>query len=715
MRFLGFLMLALPLCAATPRAANILDQTPARFEQGSGANRFVVRGLAYDVQVRDRETRLQVRGKSGAVHPIRMTLAGSKSAAVKGVDPLAAKTSIFKGKQSAWRTNLANFAKVERPGVYPGIDLVYYGAGKQLEYDFVVAPNADPSRIAMRFGGAKSRLDREGQLILEAGDAEVIHHVPAIYQINEAGNPVNVEGGYKIASNGSVGFHVGAYDRSRPLIIDPVVGYTAYFGSTYADGIVSIGTDSIGALYILGYTNSTDLPVPEDTTQSINKGLQDMFVARVKDGQVTFYTYLGGSNQDEPKAMSVGLSGNVYITGTTLSLDFPVTASAYQSTLSGSKSDGTNLGTSDAFLARIDPSSGSLAYSSYLGGLKDEIGYAVAAAPNGIAYVTGVTNSDSYPINSNNAFQGANAGGYDMFVAKFDTTKSGADSLPGSSYLGGSNQDAGRAIAVDPTGGVWVAGVTDSGDFPIFGESYRFAYAGNSDAVLIKLNPDLSGIAYTSFFGGSDIDEAHKVAVDTKGRVYFAGVTLSTDIPVTANALQKVTNGNGDIFLAVLDPSLPRAQQITYSTYFGGSDADSPYDLALDPATGFVHLAGYTISRNFPTTADAVQKASAKGGVDGFVATINPAKAGIDGLVFASYVTSTGSQLATSLALAPDGTLYVAGATSGSLFPDGQAQRTTPRGSVDGFVMALQPENGSGGVASPTGSARPSSSAGGRN
>ncbi len=681
MRLLGLLSLALPLCAANTRATSILDQAPLRFEEGTGANRFVVRGSGLGVQLRDEEARLQVRGNSGNWHQVRVTLPGAKHSPIVGEAQQVTKTSIFRGAESNWRKNISNFSKVRQAGVYPGVDLVYYGAGKQLEYDFVVAPNADPSRIVMRFSGAKASLNADGQLILRAGDAELIQHAPAIYQMNADGNPVTIAGGYTIAKNGSVGFRLGAYDRSRQLIIDPVISYSAYLGSTYADGVVAVGTDLAGALYITGYTNSTDLPVTPDVTQSVNLGLQDLFVVKIVNGAITYFTYLGGIGNDEPKAMAVGLSGNVYITGVTQSSDFPTTSTAYQKTLGGN---------SDAFLVRLDPSSGSLAYSSLLGGALDETGYGVAVAPGGIAYITGFTSSNDYPINSSNAFQGTSGGSYDMFVAKFDTTASGADSLPGSSYIGGGSQDAGRAIAIDPTGGVWVAGVTYSGDFPLFGNSYRQGYSGNGDAVLVKLNSALTAISYTSYFGGSDLEEVHKLTVDSEGKLYLAGITLSTDLPVTTNALQAAPNGNGDIFIAVLDPTKAPQQQVTYCTYFGGSLAEAPYDLLRDAGTGYLYLAGYTQSRNFPTTADALQSASAQAGTDGFVAILNPAKSGIDGLVFSSYVTGPGNQIATSLALAADGTLYVGGASSSSVFPDGNATRTTPKGSVDGFVMGLR-------------------------
>ncbi len=680
MRLLGLLSLALPLGAAHT-GASILDKAPVRFEEGSGANRFVVRSPGLGVQLRDRETRLQVKGKSGDWREIRMTLAGAKASRPAGLEQQDVKTSIFRGAESTWRKHVTNFSKVRQPDVYPGVDLVYYGAGKQLEYDFVVAPHADPSKIAMRFAGATAKLNADGQLILRAGDAELVQHAPAIYQLNDAGNPVTIDGGYALAGDGSVRFRLGAYDPSRQLIIDPVISYSAYFGSTFADGVVAVGTDAAGSLYVTGYTNSTDLPNSDDATQAKNAGTQDIFVAKIVAGELKFLTYLGGAGYDEPRAMAIGAGGNVYITGVTQSANFPVTSNAFQSAIGGP---------TDAFLVRLDPAAATLVYCSYLGGARDETGYAIAVAPNGIAYITGFTSSNDYPINSTNAFQGATGGSYDIFVARFDTTKSGADSLPGSSYLGGGGQDAGRAIAIDPTGGVWVAGVTYSSDFPLTGNSLRKSYFGNGDVVLAKLNSEISAVVYTSYFGGSDVEEAREITVDAQGRVYLAGVTLSDDLPVSTNAFQRTTNGNGDIFVAIINPTLPANQQVTYCTYFGGSDGESPYDFFRDPGTGYLYLVGYTQSRNFPTTSDAIQRSSVAAGIDGFVAILNPAKSGIEALVFSSYVTSSGSQIATAITLASDGTLYVGGATSGSVFPGGAASRSTPTGSIDGFLFGLK-------------------------
>jgi len=305
----------------------------------------------------------------------------------------------------------------------------------------------------------------------------------------------------------------------------------------------------------------------------------------------------------------------------------------------------------------------------------------------GKIYVTGFSTSDDYPVV--NAPQGTRSGGYDAFLAQFDPSLSGTDSLLFSTYLGGTAQDVARSLAVDAAGKVYVAGYTYSGDFPTTIGAYRTSYRGGGDIFLTRINPAASSIEYSTYIGGSGMDQAKKILLEPNGRVAIAGFTLSNDLQITQDALQPVSNGSGDAFLMIFDPSAQPGAAIVYATYFGGSDGDVPYDLRRD-AAGRYYLCGYTLSTDFPIR-NALNSTSAGGGVDGFVAVINPSAAINNQLVYSSYLTGSGSQVAYGVELDPiSGAVFVAGTSTAGIFPAGSGAPTVPS-NTNVFLLGFRP------------------------
>src|SRR5437588_748149 len=388
---------------------------------------------------------------------LRMSFAGANQAArVTGLEELPGKAHYFIGNNPAqWRPNVPTYAKVRYDDLYPGIDLIYDGTQRHLEYDFVVRPGADPHRIALRLqGDDRLEVDSQGDLVLHTAAGVIRQRKPAIYQEIGAVRK-EIPGGYVLSGAQQIGFQVAAYDATRPLVIDPVLVYSTYLEGSVDDYGYGIAVDGSGNAYVTGYTVSTDFPTTAGAFQTTARGNNDAFVAKINpSGSALVYsTYLGGNANDYGYAIAVDGSGNAYVTGSTTSPDFPTTAGAFQTTPSGNN---------DAFVAKINPSGSALVYSTYLGGNANDYGYGIAVDGSGNAYVTGSTTSPDFPTTAG-AFQTTPSGNNDAFVAKINPSGSAlvySTSLPG-------NPNADRyGIAVDGSGNAYVTGSTTSPDFP---------------------------------------------------------------------------------------------------------------------------------------------------------------------------------------------------------------------------------------------------------
>src|SRR3989442_681315 len=410
----------------------------------------------------DAKARLGRLGK--ATQPVlRMTFLGANPAArVAGREELPGKSNYFIGNDpTKWRTNLPTYAKVRYDDLYPGVDLIYYGTQRQLEHDFVVRPCADPSLIALGFQGAdKLEVDAQGDLVLHTSAGAIRQRKPVIYQEVE-GVRREIHGGYVLKDPHQIGFQIAAYDRSRPLVIDPVLFYSTYLGGSGSEEGLGIAVDTAGNAYVTGPTYSTNFPTTPGAFQTTFGGDIDAFVTKLNPigSALVYSTYLGGSARDEAMGIALDAAGNAYVTGNTFSSDFPTSPGAYQTTFGGGLSVG------DAFVAKLDPTGSALIYSTYLGGSGDDRGWGIALDSSGNAYVVGATSSTDFPTTPG-AFQTIFGGGpSDAFVAKLNPIGS---ALVYSTYLGGSDDHKGCGIAADGISGpnAYLTGETASTDFP---------------------------------------------------------------------------------------------------------------------------------------------------------------------------------------------------------------------------------------------------------
>src|SRR5579871_4992061 len=666
-------------------------QIPLSFEANQGQTdsqvNFLARGSGYALFLTPSEAVLglqkpvassAVQGSTSvpqAEDVLRMQLKGGNLAPpVLGLDKQATTSNYFVGRDpSHWRTNVANYGRVEYRGVYPGIDLVYYGNQRQLEYDFVVQPGADPHLIQLSFQGAQDlTLDAQGNLVLHTAGGDMMEHAPVVYQESQRGRQA-VSGRYVLLGQDDVGFQVDAYDANRQLVIDPVLSYSTYLGGTRLNEGASIAVDASGNAYVAGTTLSSNFPTTSGAAQATYAGgPRDVYVAKLNpSGTALLYsTFRGGRDDEETHGIAFDDSGDAYITGVTYSTNVPTTSGAVQTTLAGS---------SNAFVAKLNASGTALLYSTYLGGSSDDQALGIAVDASGNVYIAGDATSTNFPTTPGavqTASGGSLGGRYeDAFVAKLNPS---GTSLLYSTFLGGSGADQGTSIAVDTSGNAYITGSTSSTNFPTTPGALQTNYGGNpSDAFVAKVNATGTALIFSTYLGGLNGgggDYGHGVAVDAAGNAYVTGDTDSSNFPTTPGALQRTLAGTSNAFIAKLNPS---GTALAYSTYLGGSQDDSGYAIAVD-TSGNAYLTGLTSSSNFPTTPGAVQ--TTNGGSDAFVAKLN---ASGTALLYSTRFGGSNSDYGSAIALDASGNAYITGTTNSIDFP------TTPG--------ALQPTYRAGG------------------
>lgn len=671
--FPGTLLLFLIAASAGYGANRIPNygKLPLSFEanrgQTDGRVKFLAHGQGYTLFLTKGEAVLSAPQCTA----LRMKFRGANPAAeIIGVDEQAGKSNYFVGNDPMrWHSNVPTYAKVRYESLYQGIDLVYYGNQRQLEYDFVVAPGADPHRIGFDIRGA-SKISRseDGDLVLWMGETEIRWRKPVVYQESGLGRR-EIAGRYVIQGKHRVGFELAQYDRRRMLFIDPVLSYSLFLGGSGDDGGQGIATDSSGAAYVTGYTGSNNFP-----TQGPLPGVSGGgFVAKINpEGTALVYsTYLGGGSTGY--AIAVDSSGAAYIAGTTGN-DFP-TKNPFQPAFGGDL---------DAFVAKLAPSGSALIYSSYLGGSNRDKAFGIAVDNMGAAYVTGYTTSPDFLTKS--PFQPALAGPSNAFVAKI--TPSGS-ALSYSTYLGGngSNQDngyigdQGYAIAVDGAGNAYVTGWTSSTNFPTMVPFQPVNNAFDNTAFVSKLNPSGSALVYSTYLGGSGEDQGNAIAVDAAGNAYVTGSTTSTDFP-TLNPLQPALGGFLNVFITKINPS---GSALVYSTFLGGGGPDSSNGIALD-STGDAYVTGGTFSTDFPTV-NALQSRPL-GNHTGFLSELNAAGSA---LIFSSYLGGSHTDLPSAIAVDGSSNIYVTGTTDSPDFIGASAGSLPYGGGFDAFVTKIAP------------------------
>lgn len=676
--------------AALRQAHAVLAGLPLRFEANQGQ---LDPSVLYGAHANGYHLLLGASGPSIAVGPHRVAMSlvdGNRAPRVEALDPLPTRTDYLLGRRSQWHTGIRSYGRVRYSGVYPGIDVVYYGSQSQLEYDFVLAPGADPAAIRMQFRGAdRLRINDDGDLVVTAAGSDVVQRRPVVYQRDSSAvGRREVATRYTLLGRDTVGFQVDGYDRSAELVIDPVLAYCTYLGGAGTDRVNAVKYSN-GKLYMVGQTDTSDQQPVDGAWANNLQGVGNVTLAIVDTTQfnfpVTYFAYIGGQNIDIPLALDVDQAGVAYVTGTTTSPNFPLTPNAFQTTGAGANTS--------AFVMKVDPSKyggDSLVFSSFLSGTTGtDVGNGIAAGPNGMIYVIGTARSTDFPVTAN-AYQAVLWGTQDTFLAQIDPN---AGALNYSTYLGGEDQDDGRAILVDSSGLVYFTASTLSQQFPMAGQQYRGLPAGASDVIFGVMDMSQSGnnsLVYATYYGGTGNEEVRGMGFDAKGNVAITGYTLSDDLPTTADAIQTTNGGAGDVFVAVFNPTLPYTTGLLYSTYLGGTHGEVGYGIGADSANN-LYVTGYTLSSDLPVRG-AVPQGSWGGGTDVFVAELKRGVAGEAGLQYLTYLGASNTYVPTGLAVGPDGTAYAVGYGGiGLPTSDYASQGGYAGGLTDGFLAVLAP------------------------
>jgi hypothetical protein len=679
--------------SAGPGAAGL----PRGFEANIGLLdpkvKFISRGLGYSLYLTSTESILSLRhpsergtpdrhavfGRSGRSTDsekgcqVRMKLLGANpDPVVRASEELPVRTNYFVGADRAgWRTNVPSFARVTYQKIYPGIDMTFYGNSAELEYDFAVSPGADPGAIRLAYDGIeKIEISEKGDLRLQVASARIEQKRPLVYQ--EYGRVrKKIAAEYFFPSDRLVGFRLGSYNRSLPLIIDPVLVYSSYLGGSGGENsrlLADIAVDAAGNAYVTGSTDSLDFPLA-NPLQASSKGT-DAYVAKIDPtgSRLVYSTYLGGSGLDRGIDLAVDRSGNVYITGRTQSPDFP-TANAWQSTFGGSE---------DAFVAELSADGSKLLYATFLGGASIDFGCGIAVDSGGNAFVVASVDSTNMPTTPNAVQPRFRGGLTDVLVAKFDP--SGAN-LVFMTYLGGSGIECGDSplrIALDPEGNAYVATATNSLDFPLK-NPLRSMMSGQADVFVSKLDPSGTTLIYSTYLGGNGIDIAGDLAADREGNLYLAGSTDSADFPVV-NPVQSKLSGYADGFALKMNAA---GSALVYSTYMGGSAMDEVHGMAVDSA-GRAYVTGATASQDL-VLKNPLQ-AVLRGSADAFVVKLAPSGSEY---VYSTYLGGYGVDSGLGIAVDDTGNAYVIGFTTSTDFPTLNALQRTLGGQVDAFVARI--------------------------
>lgn len=721
--------------ATRAHVAETYGKLPLTFESNQGQSdkqvRFLSRGEGYTLFLTGDEAVLSLRraparaldreglatlkpadfkatNRNAAV--LRMKLIGANPAAnISGAGQQEGKSNYFIGNDpSQWHSDVSNFAQVRYEQAYPGVDLVYYGNRQQLEYDFVVAPGANPHAIALDVAAesisgkrtsAPLRIASNGDLMVPTAGGDVLFHKPLVYQPENAANPHAIGGDPVVASTGraingrwvlkganQVGFEIASYDHSLPLVIDPALSYSTYIGGSGTDGAFGVAIDQYGSAYVTGFTSSANFPT-KNPYQKADAGGIDTFALKLnKTGTALVYsTYLGGSGTEYPFGMAVDSAGEAYEVGNTGSLNFPVTTGAFQTTC-------ISCATYPAvFLTKFSAAGNSLLYSTFLGGSGDNRAFGITLDSKRNAYIVGWTTSPDFPVTTG-AFQTTYVAGAvsNAFVSEIDPAGKGASDLVYSTYLGGSVQDVGFGIALDSSNNTIVTGYTYSPDFPVTAGAFQTTTTANGAAWVTKLNVGGTALLYSTFLGGTTGTSAgNSIVVNSAGDAYVTGYTCASDFPVTAGAVQPTfggdcTSAGGDAFVTELNST---GSAPIFSTYLGGTGDDVGFSIGIDQAEN-VYITGRSSSTNYPVTAGAFQSTMA-GGYDCIYSVLNPTGTQ---LLYSTYLGGTAVDVAFVMAVDKLGNSYIIGRTYSTNFPvtPGVLQSTL-KGTTNAVVFKFTP------------------------
>jgi hypothetical protein len=705
--------------AQGPRRPVNYSQLPLTFERNQGQAdsqvKFVARGRGYSAFLTSEGIVLSLRptgvpipaartqgAKAGPAKSMNTILQFALLGAVQhpevvGEDLQPGVVNYFIGRDPAkWRRNISTYAQVRYRNVYPGIDLVYYGNHRQLEYDFAISPGADPSQIQFQIRGANQiRLDGEGDLVLGTAIGTLRFQTPVVYQ-ELGGVRVPVKGSYVLRDSSHVAFRLASYDSSKALVIDPVLVYSTYLGGSGNDQPAGIAVDSTGSVYVAGTTDSADFPLA--ALGSLPTSTPHVFVAKLdpSGSSLVYADYIGGNSQDFGYALVLDSNKEVYVTGSTASSDFPV-VNPYQ---------GSYPGSFDLFLTKISADGSSLLYSTYLGGSGSEVPAGIAIDGLGSVVVAGNTTSTSFPTaNAYQASASPNQGGlYGNygFVTKFSPDGS---SLVYSTYLGGSTNvpyncggtpcwgspySAINGVAIDGSGSAYVTGDTNTYNFPTTPGAYQGTNSTQQNANIGFVSKfDGSGnLDYSTFFyeASGSFTDLNAIAVDSSGSAYVTGVALSDGtFPVTSTTIcDPGVYGFGCDFAFVTKFDAAGSSMV-YSTFLGPNNDAKPQAIALD-ANNDAYILASTVSNSF-TTFNGIEPYTNES--DLLLVEIDPLAST---QLFATYLGASGNEFPVGIALDASDNLYIAGGTDSPDLPiTPGAFQNIPGSGPDAFIFKIGP------------------------
>jgi hypothetical protein len=610
---------------------------------------------------------------------VRVSFEGGSAATVTAENPFGAVANYIKGGDPRrWYTGLPLYGALRYTGVWPGIEARYETEGSRVKAEYTVAPGASAGSIGLHFD-ADAAIESDGTLRIRSVGGDFVEDRPLLYQVVR-GERVTIKGGFQRRPDGSIGFRVGDYDSHLPLVIDPSILFSGYFGGSGQDAISGVATDSNNNVIVTGWTSSVDLPATGGFQMKYGGNI-DAFVASFSavGGALNYCTFIGGSGEDQATGIAVDSAGSPYITGWTTSSNFPMVG-GFQHKLSGTR---------DAFVAKLSPAGNALVYSSYLGGSGVDSGYAIAVNSANSAIIVGDTTSTNLATVS--PIQAHSGGGQDAFMAIVNPAGSALTVL---TYFGGSGIDHASCVHVGPNGGIILGGYTWSTNFPTV-SPFQAKSGGGQDGFVMKLSPTGTAVKFSTYLGGSGgsngaPEEVNSVNVDPLFYIVVAGTTSSFDFPVTAGAFQTTFGGETDGFVT----RYSGAGVLSQSTFVGGSLADTISALALD-FHGNVYLTGSTDSQDFPVR-NPMQHANG-GSMDAFAVKM---PVGLAGVTFGTYLGGSGSDGGNAIAVDFETSIIVGGQTSSGNFPAAGSMKNYATEVLSSFITKIAP-NFTVGVAYP--------------
>ncbi|MEM4326260.1 MAG: SBBP repeat-containing protein, partial [Candidatus Pacearchaeota archaeon] len=572
---------------------------------------------------------------------------------------------------NGWRNEGVSYVPLYKEvlikNLYEKIDIRYYFDKGCLRYDFIVYPGGDPSNIKFKIRGQYNDVVKSNEIVCTTRFGEM--SVSDLYSYQN--NYWRVESSFVKQENNTYAIEIGNYAKDQLLVIDPLI-YSTYLGGSIDDNSYSIAVNNTGEVYVAGKTSSVNYDVTPGVFQIFNNGADDVFVTKLNSSgnSLVFSTYIGGTSGETANAIDIDALGDIYITGMTISNNYPTTSGVFQSTHGG--------GITDAFITKLNSTGSSLVYSTYIGGNASDWGEGIFVDNGGNAYITGYTASSNFDVTPG-SYQTINDGFNDIFISKLNPGGSG---LIYSTYLGGSSNDYGLGIVVDNSGNAYITGRTSSNNYDITLGAYQVVNNGMDDAIITKINSSGTSLIYSTYIGGSGNDWGRDITIDNLGNAYVTGKTTSIDFDVTAGAFQAILQGSDDAFVSKIDLS---AGTLVYSTYIGGSGIDDGWGIEIDNFSNVV-IVGYTNSIDFDITPNATQITN-NGNNDVFLSVLDLS---INNLLYSTYLGGSSNDWGYDLIIDCENNTYITGiTTSGDYVVTTGSYQTSPDGSYESFITKI--------------------------